>query len=138
MLGFPEFGGIVETIGNIEFKCIQDECEGLIAFSILDVGKKIAVQCPSCRNEYTFNQDFSEKIKKFVELILAVRSAEDILGNTHVAIDVDGRSVRVPYRLLLTRLNTLLTLKIGSNEIIFKFRVEPLEGMAKAANSPHD
>lgn len=115
----------------IEFKCIQNECKGIVRFSILDVGKKIAVQCPNCQNNYTFNKDLTEKIKKFVELILAVRAAEDILGNTHVAIDVGEKSVQVPYRLLLTRLNTLLTLKIGSNEIIFKFRVEPLKGQAK-------
>lgn len=123
----------MEKTANIEFKCIQDECEGLIRFSILDVGGKIAVQCPNCHNDYTFNKDLTEKIKKFVELILTVRSSESILGNTHVAIDVDGHSVQVPYRLLLTRLNTLLTLKIGSQEIIFKFRVEPLKGQAKAS-----
>lgn len=114
----------------IEFKCIQEECDGVIRFSILDVEKKIAVQCPICRNDYTFNKDLIEKIKKFVQLILAVRAAEDILGNTSVAIDVGEHSVQVPYRLLLTRLNTMLTLKIGSSEIIFKFRVEPLKGHA--------
>ncbi len=123
----------MEKAGNIEFKCIQGECEGLIRFSILDVSGKIAVKCPNCHNDYTFNKDLTEKIKKFVELILAVRSAESILGNTHVAIDVDRHSVQVPYRLLLTRLNTLLTLKIGSQEIIFKFRVEPLKGHAKTS-----
>ena len=115
----------------IEFKCIQEECDGLLSFSILDVGKKVAVQCPVCRNDYTFNKDFMEKSKKFVELILSVRAAEDILGNTSVAINVGEKSVQVPYRLLLTRLNTLLTLKIGTNEIIFKFRVEPLKGEAQ-------
>ena len=123
----------MEKAGNIEFKCIQDECGGLLRFSILDVGKKISVQCPKCERDYAFNKDLTEKIKKFVELIFAVRAAEDILGNTYVAIDVDGHSVQVPYRLLLTRLNTLVTLRIGSNEIIFKFRVEPLKGTPRIA-----
>jgi len=115
----------------IEFKCVQEECDGLLSFSILDVGKKVAVRCPVCQNDYTFNKDLMEKIKKFVELILSVRAAEDILGNTSVAINVGEKSVQVPYRLLLTRLNTLLTLKIGTNEIIFKFRVEPLKSEAQ-------
>ena len=123
----------MEKAGNIEFKCIQDECDGLIKFSILDVGKKIDVQCPHCKKDYIFNKDLTEKIKKFVDLILAVRGAETILGNTHVSIDVDNHSIQVPYRLLLTRLNTLLTLQIGTKEIIFKFRVEPLRGHAKSA-----
>jgi hypothetical protein len=131
VLAFAEMKGETVDKAAVEFKCIQNGCKGAIRFSILDVGKKIAVQCPSCQNNYTFNKDLTEKIKKFIELILAVRSAEDILGNTHVAIDVGEKSVQVPYRLLLTRLNTLLTLKIGSNEIIFKFRIEPLRGQAK-------
>lgn len=123
----------MEKDANIEFKCIQSDCEGIIRFYILDVEKKVSLRCPSCHNDYTFNKDLIEKIKKFVHLILAVKSAEDILGNTHVAIDVGDQSVQVPYRLLLTRLNTLLTLKIGSNQIVFKFRVEPLKSQAKIA-----
>ncbi|MBI1882977.1 MAG: hypothetical protein HYS08_02090 [Chlamydiae bacterium] len=120
----------MEKAGDIEFKCVQEECDGLVQFSILNVNQHISVQCPSCHKDYTFNKDFSDKIKKFVDLILAVRASEDILGNTYVAIDVDNHSVRVPYRLLLTRLNTLLTLQIGTQEIIFKFRVEPLQTQA--------
>ncbi|MBI1871559.1 MAG: hypothetical protein HYS07_10245 [Chlamydiae bacterium] len=120
----------MEMVGDIEFKCIQDECSGIIQFSLLDVEKKSSFQCPQCLNDYTFNQELTGKIRKFVELILAVRASEEILGNTSVAIDVEGHSVQVPYRLLLTRLNTLLTLKIGSKEIIFKFRVEPLKKKA--------
>ena len=119
----------------IEFKCIHGECDGVVRFTILDVGHKIAVLCPVCSNEYTFNKELTQKIKKFFDLIMAVRAAEDILGSTSVAIDVGENSVQVPYRLLLTRLNTLLTLKIGNSEIIFKFRVEPLREKDKISQN---
>ena len=117
----------MEKAGKIEFKCIEKDCEGIISLSILDIEDGSKVQCPDCDNEYTFNKDLIEKIKKFVNLIYTVRDSEDILGNTHIAIDVKGNSVHIPYRLLLTRLNTLLSLKIGEKTISFKFRVEPLK-----------
>ena len=43
-------------------------------------------------------------------LIGAIRNAEDILGDSVVSVNVAGGNVRVPYALLLTRLNTLITL----------------------------
>lgn len=117
----------MEKAGKIEFRCIEKKCDGLITLSILDIEKNSAIMCPECNNEYTFNKDLIEKIKKFVNLIYTVRDSVDILGNTDIAIDVKGHSVHIPYRLLLTRLNTLLRLKIGDEEINFKFRVEPLK-----------
>ena len=117
----------MEKAGKIEFKCIEQECEGTISLSILDIENNIKIICPECKNEYTFNKDLITKIKKFVNLIYTVRDSEDILGNTDIAIDVKGHSVHIPYRLLFTRLNTLLTLKIGDEQINFKFRVEPLK-----------
>lgn len=117
----------MEKAGNIEFKCIEKDCQGIISFSMLDIEKAPNVRCPVCANEYTFNANLIEKIRKFAHLIYTVKESEDILGNTHIAINVEGHSINIPYRLLLTRLNTMLTLKIGDSEAAFKFRVEPLK-----------
>jgi hypothetical protein len=112
----------------IEFKCIVKDCNELLSFSVLEIEKTFKVKCTSCNKEYTFNEEFIDKIKKFENLILSVRKAKDILGNTNVAIDIEEHSIKIPYRMLLTRLNTLITLKIGKQTIDFRFRVEPLKG----------
>ncbi len=49
----------------------------------------------------------------------------DILGNCDVAVNVDGKSVKIPYVLLLTRLNTIVSLSVGDKKVDFHFRVEP-------------
>lgn len=113
--------------GDIEFQCVKDNCKAMIAFSVQEIERSKRIRCSSCRNEYSFNEELIAKIQKFENLITAVKNAEDILGGTNVSIDVDGHSVKVPYRLLLTRLNTSLTLRIGNEELSFHFRVEPLK-----------
>ena len=68
-----------------------------------------------------------DKIIKFEKLCQAVNEAEDILSDTKVSIDVSGHNVKVPFRLLLTRLNTQLDLDIKGKQIKIKFRTMPLE-----------
>jgi hypothetical protein len=85
------------------------------------------IPCPNCGKQYSFEPSFLDKLKKFEKLIITVREAEDILGDTNVGINVDGHQIKLPYRLLLTRMNTLLTLNVGGTEFEFKFRVEPLK-----------
>ena len=111
---------------NIEFKCIKGSCDTFLCLSLKDIEKNPTVSCNGCGKSYTFNEEFICKMKKFEKLVLAVREAEDILGNTNVAINIKGHQIKVPYRLLLTRLNTLITLNIGDKEISFRFRIEPL------------
>lgn len=113
--------------GDIEFRCVKDHCKEMIAFSVQEIERDKRLKCTACNNEYIFNEELISKIQKFENLITAVKNAEDILGSTNVSIDVDGHSVKVPFRLLLTRLNTSLTLRIGNEELSFHFRVEPLK-----------
>lgn len=110
----------------IDFNCVNDDCKNLIAFPAFNIEKDYSIKCESCGKEYIFNQEFADKIKTFSNLILSVREAKDILGNTNVAIDIEEHSVKIPYRLLLTRLNTIITINIGDKNIDFTFRVEPL------------
>lgn len=113
-------------LGKVEFHCVQGKCQGTVIFEMFSLKGGDKIQCPDCHNEYYFNQDLIAKLKKFYQLISAVRDAQDILMNTNVCITVDNHEVKIPYRLLLTRMNTLLTLQIGDHHIDFKYRVEPL------------
>ena len=113
--------------GNeIEFPCVNDGCGQILSFSAVDPICDKVIVCPSCKKNYEFDESLMAKLRKFDNLIRSVREAEDILGDINVGIDVEGHSVEVPYRLLLTRMNSFLTLKIGGREVKFRFRVEPL------------
>ena len=59
------------------------------------------------------------------DLIEAIRNAEDILGNSNVSVNVISGEVKIPYSLLLTRLNTLITLELGGRKVDFHLWVEP-------------
>lgn len=112
---------------HIEFNCLEEKCDNPIIFDLPDIEKKSVLKCPKCSIEYNFNGNFVNKLKKFDKLISAIKEAEDILGNTNVAVNFKNHDIRIPYRLLLTRMNTILILNIGSRKVEFKFRVEPLE-----------
>ena len=60
-----------------------------------------------------------------MELVSAIRQAEDILGDSNVSVNVAGGEVRIPYALLLTRLNTLITLNYGDRKVDFHLWIEP-------------
>lgn len=112
---------------HLEIKCIDDECGNDIKISILEMKTSPRVECKSCKNEYAFNKQLVEQLHKFEKLVTAVQEAKDILGQTAVAVDIQGHSVKIPYKLLLTRMNSELKLKINDQEMLVTFRVEPLE-----------
>lgn len=111
---------------TIEFRCVNEKCKEIISFSLLAAGDSATVRCADCGKEYVFDDSLRAKFQKFARLVAAVKDAEDILGQTNVGLDVMGHSVQVPYRILLTRMNTFLTLDIGGTKFHFRLRVEPL------------
>lgn len=111
---------------TIEFRCVNENCKEILSFCMLAVGDGTTVRCAGCGKEYVFNGALRDKFRKFARLVAAVREAEDILGQTNVGLDIMGHSVQVPYRILLTRMNTFLTLDIGGTKFNFRLRVEPL------------
>ncbi len=112
---------------HLEIKCIDPECGNDIKISILEMDKSPRVRCKSCNNEYSFNKQLVDQLRKFEKLVAAVQEAKDILGQTAVAVDIQGHSVKIPYKLLLTRMNSELKLKINDQQMVVTFRVEPLE-----------
>ncbi len=113
-------------MAEVDFECLDSDCEGVIAFNLTEaLDENFQGICQECHNSYVFDADLKEKLTKLSDLIIAVRKAEDILGDCNVAVTVPGQTVKVPYSLLLTRLNTMITLKVGGKDVDFHFRVEP-------------
>jgi len=109
----------------IDFACI--DCSGTVEFNLMTVNEeKGQVSCPHCHRPYKFKRPFLDNLEKLRRLVLAVRDAEGILGDCNVAVTTPQGEVKIPYRLLLTRLNTLITLEVSGQVIDFNFRVEPL------------
>jgi len=109
---------------HIEFKCTG--CGANISFSILKMEPDEVLTCAECGKKYFFNEKFLDQIIRFEKLLDAVHNVKDMLDTTNVAIAFGDEEVKIPYMLLLTRLNTMLTLNIDGKETTFRFRVEPL------------
>ena len=113
-------------MAEVDFECMEPSCDGVVAFNLANVlDDNFQALCPKCHRAYEFEDEIKGKLAKFVELIKAVRAAEDILGNCEVAVNVGDKAVKIPYVLLLTRLNTIVTLSVGGEKVDFHFRVEP-------------
>ncbi len=112
---------------RIEFACLDPECGAPVAFRLMEIKEnKGRVACPECRRPYEFDSGFIGKLERLERLLVAVKAAEDILGDANIAVTTPNGEVKVPYRLLLTRLNTVITLDVGGENVDFHFRVEPL------------
>jgi len=111
----------------VDFACLDAECSNTVRFNVMELHReKGRISCPACHLEYRFKADFVGKLKRLRRLVFAVMEAEDILGDASVAVTTGAGDVRIPYRLLLTRLNTIISLDVGGRKVDFNFRVEPL------------
>ena len=113
---------------SVEFTCL--DCGKAVEFSLLDLNDPVKLKC-ACGREYAFTPELSDKIARFEKLLTAVSEAHDILGSACVGIKFREEEVTVPYRLLLTSLNTLLRLKIDGKELTFRFRINPNKLLSK-------
>lgn len=113
------------TTGCFELDCI--ECKSPISFSILDLdAPQHVVTCSTCQKKYALGEEtLKRQLKKFAALCRQIQDSSEILGDAHVAVDIAGQSVQVPFKLLLTRLKSVLNLQIGKARISVAFRVEP-------------
>lgn len=111
---------------QIDFPCFVENCHGVVKFNLADImGRDFQAVCPVCHRAYTLDAALRDKLSRMLELINAIRSSEDILGDSVVSVNVAGGEVRVPYALLLTRLNTLITLELDGKKVDFHLWVEP-------------
>lgn len=111
---------------EVDFECIEENCTAQIKFNLLDAtDSNFQVICPTCHKSYQFDKDLCDKLSRLCDMILAIRKAEDLLGDCNVAVTTPGKTVKIPYALLLTRLNTMISLQLGDKKVDFHFRVEP-------------
>jgi hypothetical protein len=94
---------------QLDFHCFTDDCEGVVKFDVTQVADPdFQAVCPVCHRAYALDETLRNKLTRMMGLISSIRDCEDILGDSMVAVNVAGGEVRVPYALLLTRLNTMI------------------------------
>lgn len=111
----------------LEFNCIS--CKKEVSFSVFNLNKTdCPAVCSGCSKKYAFTDEtLRRQLKKFADLCLQIIESEEILGNAAIGIDLHEHHVKIPYKLLLTRLNSSLELKIGDQPVTIVFRIEPLK-----------
>ncbi len=122
----------------LEFHCVAEGCRHAIKFSILDVSSDHKLSCSACEQHYFFNPELVRALTTFDMLCRAIHESEEILSDTNVAVNVANHEVKIPFRLLLTRLNTSLTLRIAKEvngkkveqPIDIMFRLQPLTDLS--------
>lgn len=124
---------------KLHFNCLS--CADPIFFTLLDSQtQSLPITCSNCKKKYAFSEDLLRQIKKFEALCLQIQLSEEILGSTSVAIDVGPHHVKVPFRMLLTRLGSVLDLTVAGQKIEILFRTEPLkdfdELLKSSSNDP--
>lgn len=111
---------------QIDFHCLEADCAEVVKFNLADiVSKDFQAVCPKCHKAYQLDASLRDKLSRMLDLIQSIRKAEDILGDAMVSVNVAGGDVRIPYALLLTRLNTLITLDFGDRKVDFHLWIEP-------------
>ena len=97
-------------------------CVNALGFRQKSENLRASFRCCALRK---LNKQLKTKLNKLKNLILVLRDAESILGDCNVAVTVPAGEVKIPYALLLTRLNTMITLNLGEKKVDFHIRIEP-------------
>lgn len=113
--------------GSFQIDCIC--CSQPVIFSISDLKDSLAtICCKECGKKYALGDtNLKRQLTLFGELCQQIRLSEEILGDAAIAVDVGPHSIKVPFKLLLTRLKSTLDLKVGETPITVSFRVQPTE-----------
>lgn len=109
---------------TLQFKCLS--CGSPVTFSIFDLDIQAAICCHGCEKKYAFTDPtLIRQLKKFEALCRQIQDSEEILGAACVGVDVGEHHVKVPYKLLLTRLSSSLDLNMAGHKVSIFFRIEP-------------
>jgi hypothetical protein len=104
-------------------------CKKPISFSALDLDEpQHHVHCTECGKKYGLQDEtLRRQLKTFAALCQQIQQSEEILGNTSVAVDVGPHNVKIPFKLLLTRLKSTLDLQVGDTKLVVTYRVQPIQ-----------
>lgn len=118
----------MQKVKTLQFNC--QSCKQPIPFSVFQLEQHESLKCEHCQKKYAFSDEsLLRQLKKFEALCRQLIASEEILSNTAVGIDIGEHKVKIPYRLLLTRLNSTLDLMIGNQPVAISFRIEPLKDL---------
>ena len=111
---------------QLDFRCLSEDCNGVVGFELESLtDAEFQAVCPVCHRAYMLDDLLRGKLTKMMKLIDAIRDCEDILVDSVVSVNVAGGEVRIPYALLLTRLNTMISLEVAGRKTDFHLWVEP-------------
>lgn len=110
---------------QLQFTC--QSCQNTIDFSIFDLESEGLICCSECSTVYDFRDEtLKRQLRKFENLCRQIHQSEEILSHASVGVYVGDREVKVPFKLLLTRLNSTLDLMLGNTPLKIAFRIEPI------------
>lgn len=113
----------------LQFDCRG--CKNPVKFSLFEIEENNkTIQCEHCQKKYALNdKTLLRQLAKFQALCWQIAESEEILGETVVGVNVGDREVKIPYKLLLTRLTSQLNLKVGDEPLSISFRMEPIRDL---------
>lgn len=113
---------------HLEFQC--HGCNEPVGFSIFALDQNPEIHCKACTATYRLEDEALKiQLKKFDALCCQIQDSQEILSSASIGVDVGRSQVKIPFKLLLTRLSSYLDLKIGGKPCTFSFRFEPLSDM---------
>lgn len=118
--------GSMTKLNSLEFDCAR--CKQPVRFSLFEIEHHPDIACSHCWKKYTFKDEtLIRHLKQFEKLCRTIQESKEILGNTAIGVDMDDAKVKIPFKLLLTRLSSCLDLEIGDKKETISFRFEPLK-----------
>jgi hypothetical protein len=117
--------------GNtLEFDC--QKCRQPVRFSLFELDHHQDLTCSHCWERYVLDdENLLRQLKQFEALCRQIQNSEEILSHTSVGVDVGEHQVKIPFKLLLTRLSSCLDLKVGDSSQVISFRFEPLADLPR-------
>jgi hypothetical protein len=112
---------------SIEINCTS--CSHPVSFSLKALATLPCVsKCDHCGKQFGIDSGLiAKQIKLFVELCQQIKASEEILGKASVAVNIGSQVVRIPYKLLLTRLRSTLDLDVGGQNVVVSYRTDPMK-----------
>jgi hypothetical protein len=107
--------------------CVNCKAPVPFALKLLDKFPCIS-KCPGCKKPFGIEPgSLARQIKLFVALCQQLDASEEILSDASVAVRVGNEEVKVPFKLLLTRLRSTLDIEVDGQKVSISYRTEPLQ-----------
>lgn len=103
------------------------ECSHQIDVSLADLNVlPLIIHCSRCHKQYGFHDNaLIGQVRQFISLCKEIKASEKLLASASVAVNIGNNEVKIPFKLLLTRLRSTFDLAIGNKKMTFSYRTEP-------------